>query len=64
MSKSNNNNNNNKPKPAVITVEVSPELKAAYRTWWQKNGFMSESDAIRFHLRSTTGFEPSTAQPA
>ncbi len=59
-----NKNDNNKPKPVAVCVRLSPDLRAAYRAWWERNGFQSESDAIRFHVRQVTGFNPSQAQPA
>lgn len=55
MVKSNDNNQN---LSAVIRAEVNPSLKTAYEEWWRKNGFASEADAVRWHIRQVTGWNP------
>lgn len=55
MAKTNSNNQN---LSAVIRAEVSASLKAAYEEWWRKTGFASEADAIRWHVRNVTGWNP------
>ena len=52
---------NNQIKVTILT-EVAPSLKEAFREWWQKNGFASEADAIRYYVRKVTNFDPESQQ--
>ncbi len=56
------NEKNNQLK-VVVSAEVYPYEKAAFRKWWQGR-FHSEADAIRSYIRQVTNFDPSTAQSA
>lgn len=38
-------------------AEVSPELKSAFEVWWRANGFRSEAEALREHIRTVTKFK-------
>lgn len=50
------NNQNNTPKP-IISAEVTPFEKEAYKRWWQGK-YASEADAIRSHIRKVINYDP------
>ena len=41
---------------AVIRAEVDPELKSAFEAWWRANGYRTEAEALREHIRTVTKF--------
>lgn len=41
---------------AVIRAEVSPKLKSAFEVWWRANGYRTEAEALREHVRTVTKF--------
>jgi len=47
---------------ATIATEVPVSVKEAYRKWWQKQGFASEADALRWHIRKVINFDPESQE--
>ncbi|HUX80329.1 MAG TPA: hypothetical protein VMW10_11405 [Alphaproteobacteria bacterium] len=54
------NPSNNQVK-VVVSAEVFPYEKEAYKKWWQGK-FHSEADAIRCHIRKVTGLDPESQE--
>ena len=50
------NLNNNKTK-VVISAEVTPYEKEAYKAWWEGK-YASEADAVRSHIRKVINYDP------
>jgi len=53
----NSNNNKTRNTKPVITAEVTPFEKEAFKAWWQGK-FASEADAIRSHIRKVINYDP------
>lgn len=51
-----NNNKSSNTKP-IISAEVTPFEKEAYKAWWQDK-FASETDAVRSHVRKVINYDP------
>ncbi|MCK5604736.1 hypothetical protein KAR91_22795 [Candidatus Pacearchaeota archaeon] len=46
----------------AVSAEVPVSVKEAYRKWWQEKGFASEADALRWHIRKVTNFDPESQE--